>query len=72
MGSTRRKYTREFKAEAVELVVNSGKPKNSTFSVAPAVQGNVIEAATVASAVGASAAICDGSNTALLSPKPSA
>lgn len=26
MGSTRRKYTREFKAGAVELVINSGKP----------------------------------------------
>ena len=26
MGSTRRKYTPEYKAEAVELVVNSGRP----------------------------------------------
>jgi transposase len=26
MGSTRRKFTPEFKAEAVELLVNSGKP----------------------------------------------
>ena len=26
MGSTRRKFTPEFKAEAVELLINSGKP----------------------------------------------
>ena len=26
MGSARRKYTEEYKAEAVELVVNSGRP----------------------------------------------
>ena len=26
MGSARRKYTREYKAEAVELVINSGRP----------------------------------------------
>ena len=26
MGSTRRKFTSEYKAEAVELVVNSGRP----------------------------------------------
>lgn len=26
MGSTRRKYTPEYKAEAVELVINSGRP----------------------------------------------
>jgi transposase len=26
MGSARRKYTQEYKAEAVELVINSGRP----------------------------------------------
>ena len=26
MGSTRRKFTAEYKAEAVELVINSGRP----------------------------------------------
>lgn len=26
MGSTRRRYTQEYKAEAVELVINSGRP----------------------------------------------
>lgn len=26
MGATRRKYTQEYKAEAVELVINSGRP----------------------------------------------
>ncbi len=26
MGSTRRKFTLEFKAEAVEFLINSGKP----------------------------------------------
>ena len=26
MGSTRRKFTQEYKAEAVELVINSGRP----------------------------------------------
>jgi transposase len=26
VGSARRKYTREYKAEAVELVINSGRP----------------------------------------------
>jgi transposase-like protein len=48
MGSTRRKFTPEFKAEAVELVVNSGKPISEIardLGISDGTLGNWVKAA---------------------------
>jgi transposase len=48
MGSTRRKFTPEFKAEAVELLINSGKPISEIardLGISDGTLGNWVKAA---------------------------
>jgi transposase len=48
MGSTRRKFTSEFKAEAVELLINSGRPISEIardLGISDGTLGNWVKAA---------------------------